>query len=293
MNNRQKIIITGANGQLGHELLQISKLFPDFDFVFLTRDELDISNPEKVRALFEKEQPQYMVNCAAYTAVDRAEEEKELAFEINGNAVGLLATTARQYKSLFLHISSDYVFDGKAQQPYKESDPVEPQSVYGASKLKGEQLAISNNPDAIIIRSSWIYSSFGKNFVKTMLKLMSEKKEITVVNDQVGSPTYAADLAELIMHIISSRQWHPGIYHFSNEGAITWFHFASAIRDLIKAETIVNPIPTSSYPTPATRPAYSVLDKTKLQETYHITLKPWKLSLRECISKIELERGVN
>ncbi len=191
-----------------------------------------------------------------------------------------------------IHISTDYVFDGTATVPYKEDSPVNPQSVYGASKLEGEKQAIQFNPNSIIIRTSWVYSEFGKNFVKTMLKLMNESDEINVVNDQIGSPTYAADLAEAILNIITSFQTHHsplithGVYHFSNEAVISWYDFAIAIKELTGSNCKINPIPTSQYPTPAKRPAYSVLDKTKIQKTFGIALKDWKESLANCIQKI-------
>ena len=284
---KPKILVTGSNGQLGKELKQLEASFPQFDFIFLSREDLPIHHFELVRNFFKGYHPQYLINCAAYTAVDKAESEKELAFQINAESVGVLAAVCKEYQTHFIHISTDYVFDGTATTPYTEDSPVNPQSVYGASKLKGEKEALQFNPEAVIIRTSWVYSEFGKNFVKTMLKLMSEKEELNVVSDQVGSPTYAADLAEAILKIISSGKWHPGIYHYSNEGVISWYDFAVAIKELSGSNCSVKPIPTSRYPTPAKRPAYSVLDKTKIQAVFGLRLKDWKSSLATCISLIK------
>ena len=240
-----------------------------------------------VRTYFKTYQPQYLINCAAYTAVDRAEQEKDLAFQVNAEAVGVLAAICKENHTKFIHISTDYVFDGTATAPYKEDSLTNPQSVYGASKLEGEKQALQFNPAAIIIRTSWVYSEYGKNFVKTMLKLLSEKDEISVVNDQVGSPTYAADLAEAIMQIISAPLWQAGIYNYSNEGIISWYDFAVAIKELIGSTCRINPIPTSQYPTAAKRPAYSVLDKSKIKQAFKIELKDWKQSLASCIANLK------
>ncbi|MCR6719049.1 MAG: dTDP-4-dehydrorhamnose reductase [Chitinophagaceae bacterium] len=231
--------------------------------------------------------PAFFINCAAYTAVDKAESERELAFQVNAEAVGTIASLCEKYKCRLIHISTDYVFDGKGASPYLPDSPTGPQSVYGASKLAGEQKARAANPDCIIIRTSWVYSEFGKNFVKTMLRLMGEKPEIGVVEDQWGSPTYAADLAEAIMKIIAGDNWVPGIYHFSNTGAITWHQFASTIRDLGGYNTVVNPIPSSAYPVPATRPSYSVMDTESIAKTFDITLKPWQESLAVCLDRLK------
>jgi dTDP-4-dehydrorhamnose reductase len=284
---KQKILITGANGQLGKELNSISEAFPFFDFIFLGREDLAIHDTQAVKKTFNSKRPQYCINCAAYTAVDKAETEKELATQVNAEAVGVLAAVCREYNTRFVHISTDYVFDGTATDPYKVDAVTNPQSVYGASKLEGEKLAMQFNPESIIIRTSWVYSEFGKNFVKTMLRLMSEKESINVVNDQVGSPTYARDLAEAILQIISMQQWQPGIYHFSNEGIISWFDFAVAIGEISGSKCKVNPIPTSGYPTPAKRPAYSVMDTTKIRDTFGINIKLWRKSLEECISRLQ------
>ena len=291
---RQKILVTGSNGQLGKELKKIETSFPQFDFTFLSREDLPIHHFEMVRSYFNVYHPQYLINCAAYTAVDRAESEKDLAFQINGEAVGVLAAICKEHHTKFIHISTDYVFDGTASTPYKEDSPTSPQSVYGASKLEGEKQALQFNPDSIIIRTSWVYSEFGRNFVKTMLKLLSEKEEISLVNDQVGSPTYAADLAEVILQIIASQNlsagrhgWQSGIYNYSNEGIISWYDFAEQIKELSGSSCKVNPIPTSDYPTAAKRPAYSVLDNSKIQETYNIRIKGWKESLAECIGRLK------
>ena len=240
-----------------------------------------------VRTYFKTYQPQYLINCAAYTAVDRAEQEKDLAFQVNAEAVGVLAAICKENHTKFIHISTDYVFDGTATAPYKEDSLTNPQSVYGASKLEGEKQALQFNPAAIVIRTSWVYSEYGKNFVKTMLKLLSEKDEISVVNDQVGSPTYAADLAEAIMKIISAPLWQAGIYNYSNEGIISWYDFAVAIKELIGSTCRINPIPTSQYPTAAKRPAYSVLDKSKIKQAFKIELKDWKQSLASCIANLK------
>jgi dTDP-4-dehydrorhamnose reductase len=287
-----KILVTGANGQLGKELKQLAPSFPQFEFIFLSRVDLPIHHFEMVRNYFKIYQPSFFINCAAYTAVDRAEQEKDLAMQVNAEAVGVLAAVCEENNCRFIHISTDYVFDGNASTPYKEDSPTGPQSVYGLSKLEGEKQAMQLNPDSIIFRTSWVYSEFGKNFVKTMMNLMIEKTEIGVVSDQIGSPTYAADLAEAILQIIQdcglqTADWHPGIYHFSNEGIISWYDFALAINELNGSNCKVNAIPTSAYPTPAKRPAYSVLDKTKIQKTFGIHLKNWKDSLAICIEKIK------
>ncbi|MBM3415818.1 MAG: dTDP-4-dehydrorhamnose reductase [Bacteroidetes bacterium] len=288
----QKILVTGANGQLGKELQQLAPGFPDYEFIFLSKEDLPIHHFEMVRHYFSVYHPAYVINCAAYTAVDRAETEKERSCQINGEAVGVLAAICKENNCRLIHISTDYVFDGTATVPYKEEDTTNPQSAYGASKLEGEQQAMQFNPDCIIIRTSWVYSEYGKNFVKTMVKLMGEKKEIHVVNDQVGSPTYAADLAEAILQIIANCQssivnCQGGIYHFSNTGIINWYDFALAIKELTGSTCKINPIPTSQYPTPAKRPAYSVLDTAKIQKVFGIRLKEWKDSLKACISKLK------
>jgi dTDP-4-dehydrorhamnose reductase len=287
MSNPVKILVTGANGQLGKELKQLSSSFPQFDFQFLSREDLPIHHFELVRNFFNAYHPTYLINCAAYTAVDRAESEKELAFQVNGEAVGVLAAVCKEKNCRFIHISTDYVFDGTATVPYKEDHPVNPQSVYGASKLEGEQQAFQFNPNSIVIRTAWVYSEFGKNFVKTMLKLMSEREELNVVSDQVGSPTYAADLATAILHIISSGKWKGGIYHYSNEGVISWYDFAVAIKELSGFTCVVNPIPTLQYPTPAKRPAYSVLDKSKIMATFDLPIPDWKKSLATCLERLK------
>lgn len=294
------ILVTGSNGQLGKELKRIAASFPGFDFIFLSKEDLPIDNFESIRNSFETHHPQYCINCAAYTAVDKAESEKELAFRINGESVGMLAAACKEYNCRFIHVSTDYVFDGTASVPYKEDSPTNPQSVYGASKSEGEKQAIQFNPGSIIIRTSWVYSEFGKNFVKTMLKMMNEKEELNVVNDQYGSPTYAADLAEAILQIITKLTRHPelveghyspltthGTYHFSNNGVITWYDFALAIKEMSGSKCKVNPITTSQYPLPAKRPAYGVLDKSKIQQSFGITLKDWKKSLGDCIQRIK------
>lgn len=281
------ILVTGANGQLGSELKFISPQYPQYKFTFVTREELPLDDDEKISDYFRLHQYDFLINCAAYTAVDKAEVEKELAWQINATAVGKLAVICRDNNTKFLHISTDYVFEGNANKPYNADDATNPQTVYGASKLEGEELAMSLNSDAIVIRTSWVYSSFGKNFVKTMLRLFQEKEEINVVNDQIGSPTYAKDLAEVIMKMITSGQWYEGIYHFSNEGEISWFDFAKAIKKLSGSNCKIYPISTSAYPTPAKRPAYSVLEKSKIQQHYGIQFRNWEESLADCLQEIK------
>jgi len=287
MAKKPMILVTGANGQLGKELKQIAPAYSQYEFIFLSREDLPIHHFEMVRHYFKTYQPQFLINCAAYTAVDRAEQEKERAFQINGEAVGVLAAVCKENNCRFIHISTDYVFDGTATTPYKEIFPPHPVNAYGASKLEGEKQALQFNPESIIIRTSWVYSEFGKNFVRTMVKLMKEKEAINVVNDQIGSPTYAADLAEVILQIIASGNWYSGIFHYCNEGIINWYDFAVAIKELNKSNCKVNPISTTQYPTPAKRPAYSVLDTKKIQEVFGIQLKDWRKSLAVCLSRLK------
>jgi len=286
MGAKPVILVTGANGQLGKELKQLEQAFSGYTFIFLSREDLPIHHFELVRNFFKGYHPQYLINCAAYTAVDKAETEQDLAFQVNGEAVGVLAAVCKEYRTRFLHISTDYVFDGNGTAPYQPDSPTNPQSVYGASKLMGEQQAVQFNPESIIIRTSWVYSEFGKNFVKTMMKLMAEREDLNVVNDQVGSPTYAADLAAVIMQIIDSGKWVPGLYHYSNEGVINWYEFALAIKEISQSGCRVHPIPSSQYPTPAKRPSYSVMDTTSLLHTWSLAPKPWKESLKVCMARL-------
>ena len=284
---QKKILVTGANGQLGMELQQLSSSYPHFEFIFTTREELPLDDFDDINTFIANHQPHYFINCAAYTAVDKAESEKALAYKINAEAPAIIATACRKNAVRFIHISTDYVFNGMGKTPYKEDDATDPVNLYGDSKLEGEKKVMLVNPESIIIRTAWVYSEFGKNFVKTMLRLMADKEQINVVSDQAGTPTYAADLAEAILYIISSQQWKAGIYHFSNEGNITWYDFAVAIKELSGSSCKVLPITTSQYPTPAKRPFYSVLDKTKIQQTFGISVKDWKASLAICIERLK------
>lgn len=284
MTDKKKILVTGANGQLGMEFREIGFGFPAFEFLFVSRDELAIDNAEALQLFFTNNKVDYCINCAAYTAVDKAESEKETAMAINATAVGALADYCKQQNAVFIHFSTDYVFNGNASAPYLPGDKTDPVNFYGQTKLEGEKLALQNNLQSIVIRTSWVYSSFGKNFVKTMLRLMAEKESIGVVSDQVGCPTYAADLALAVMEIIHSRKTEAGIYHYCNEGIISWFDFATAIREIADSSCIVNPIQTKEYPTPAKRPAYSALDTQKITSVYNLAIPPqWRKSLERCI----------
>lgn len=282
----KKILVTGANGQLGKELRDLAAQFSAYEFLFLSREDMPIHHFELVRHFFDQFKPDFCINCAAYTAVDKAESENELAKLINTESVDILSAVAAAADCRFLHISTDYVYSGDGSRPYIETDPTGPLSVYGKTKLDGEIAAIKNDPLAVIIRTSWVYSVYGHNFVKTMLRLMKDRPEISVVSDQIGSPTYAADLASCIMHIICSADWYPGVYNFSNEGQISWFEFALEIGRITGSSCIVHPIPTSAYPTPAQRPQYSVMDKHKICQTYGLDLNNWKESLSKCINEL-------
>jgi len=283
----KKILVTGASGQLGREIQALAIHFPEFDFVFADRDTLPVDDPAKIAAAFATHKPDYCINCAAYTAVDKAESDKETAFRINGDAPGYLADACKATGALLIHISTDYVFPGDSATPLRESDPTGPINIYGASKLEGERQCMEKYPQGTaIIRTAWVYSEFGNNFVKTMIRLMKERPAINVVNDQIGSPTYAADLAAAILQIIAAKRFVPGIYHYSNQGSISWYQFALAIRDKIGSSCTVNPIPTSGFPTPAARPHYSLLDKTHIRETYNLTIPDWQLSLNTCLSRL-------
>ncbi|HMK04639.1 MAG TPA: dTDP-4-dehydrorhamnose reductase [Ferruginibacter sp.] len=285
----QTILVTGADGQLGKELQALAPGYPTYQFLFVTKEKLPIDDAEAVSTYFNGHSIEYCINCAAYTAVDKAESEAETAFLINAQATANLAKVCLEHEVRFIHISTDYVFDGTAKQPYKETDATNTMGVYGESKLKGEELALQNDPSTIIIRTSWLYSSFGNNFVKTMIRLMKEKKSINVVNDQFGSPTYAADLASAIMKTIttSRRKKKQGIYHYANAGSTNWYEFAVMIKKLIGSKCIINPIPTSQYTTAAKRPQYTVLDTAKIQQSFNIEIPAWEDSLKDCITKIK------
>jgi dTDP-4-dehydrorhamnose reductase len=287
-----KIFITGSNGQLGRELQALAPGFPKNNFFFFDRATLPVEDADASSAFLKREKPQWLINCAAYTAVDKAEAEKETAYEINGDAPGYLAAACRAQGTRLIHLSTDYVFDGTSATPLKETDPTGPINTYGASKLEGERRALQEYPDGtLIIRTSWVYSEFGNNFVKTMIRLMKERPAINVVSDQIGSPTYAADLAAAILHIVNFKAFTPGIYNYSNEGRISWHEFAVAIRDAIGSACTVNAIPTAQFPSPAKRPHYSLLDKTLIRETYELPIPDWYPSLLVCLQNLGVTTG--
>jgi len=280
-----KILVTGANGQLGSELHAIHTLYPQHNFMFTDRNTLDLSNLCKLEDYFDTKTFDVIINCAAYTAVDRAESDEELANTINHRAVSLLAKIANKKNIAFIHVSTDYVFDGKNYRPYIETDPTDPQGVYGRTKRDGENAILNVAPaNSIIIRTSWVYSSFGNNFVKTMLRLGNERDSLGVIFDQVGTPTYARDLAHAILDILPQiKNEAPEIYHYSNEGVTSWYDFALAIFELTGIKCSVNPITTDQYPTPATRPHYTLLNKTKIKNDFKISIPYWRDSLKNCL----------
>lgn len=287
-----KILITGSNGQLGSEIRKSSELYPDFSFVFTDLNELDITNPAAVEAMLADEKPQWLINCAAYTAVDKAETEAETAWLINAVAPAILAEKSKAVGCHFVQISTDYVFDGKSYLPYMEEDEVCPTSVYGRTKLEGELISLTNNPETLIIRTSWLYSSFGSNFVKSMIKLGKERDQLNVIFDQIGTPTYAGDLAMAILEIIrktesKESEFIAGIYHYSNEGVCSWYDFAIAIHLIYGINCYVNAIESKDYLSRVTRPPYSVLNKSKIKSIFGIEIPYWRKSLEKCISEIK------
>ena len=284
-----KILVTGSNGQLGYEFKQLAKN-SDFSFTFTDIDTLDLTNGQKVLDFFEKKAFDYCINCAAYTAVDQAEKEKELAYLVNEKAVANLAIACNEHNVVLFHISTDFVFDGTAFKPLKEEDNAKPLSVYGASKLAGELVALLENKSTYILRTSWLYSTHGKNFVKTMISLAETRDELGVISDQVGTPTYAFDLAQDILKIINfniNGAEGYGLYHYSNEGVASWYDFAIEVFSLQGINIQINPIPTESYPTPAKRPHFSVMDKSKIKKTFDLNIPHWKVSLKEAIIKLK------
>ena len=283
----KNILITGANGQLGNEMRVLSVENQEYAYFFTDVAELDICDEEAVLAFVKANNINVSVNCAAYTAVDKAEENIELCTKLNADAVGYLAKAAEANHAEFIQISTDYVFDGTAHVPYVETEPTCPNSVYGNTKLAGEQLAMQYCSRTMIIRTAWLYSTFGNNFVKTMIRLGKERDSLGVIFDQIGTPTYARDLARAIYAAIAQGVV-PGVYHFSNEGVCSWYDFTKAIHRLAGITACqVKPLHTEEYPTPAKRPHYSVLDKTKIKDTYHIEIPYWMDSLQSCIADLE------
>lgn len=278
------VLVTGASGQLGQSLQSISENYPEMDFIFASSSDLDITDTEKTIAFFRKTKPAYCINTAAYTAVDKAESESEKAFQINVKGSQNLAEACAETNTVLLHVSTDFVFDGEKTTPYTEEDIPNPKGVYGKTKLEGEQVIQAAWPKHYIVRTSWVYSEFGNNFMKTMLRLASERDTLSVVDDQIGTPTYAVDLAEALVAIIRydfQNDTKPyGVYNFSNEGVCSWYDFAKKIFEVNQISISVNPIPTTAYPTPAQRPKYSVLDKYKIKTTFGITINSWEKTLR-------------
>lgn len=283
----KNILITGSNGQLGSEIREISDRYENYNFIFTDINELDLTIYEEIISFFDSNKIDVCINCAAYTAVDNAEDEVELAMLINFKAVENLSKVCSSNNTLLFHISTDYVFNGKHYMPYSETDNVSPDSQYGLSKLKGEEAVMLNCDKAIIVRTSWLYSSHGNNFVKTIIKLGDKRDQLNVVSDQVGTPTYAADLAEALMSmVVGFDETKPKeIYHFSNEGAISWYDFAKAIIRLSGIDCTINPIHSNEYPSKANRPFYSVLSKSKIKTHYDVNVPYWEDSLHRMIIK--------
>lgn len=287
MINSTKVLITGANGQLGSELNKVATQYPNLQLLFTDIGNLDITNHHACADYINLHKPEYIINCAAYTAVDKAEDDADLAWAINVEAVKNLREACKPHATAILHISTDYVFDGKNYRPYVESDNVMPQSVYGRTKQQGEK-EILDYHKSMIIRTSWLYSTFGNNFVKTMLRLGAERSELSVVCDQIGTPTYAEDLANALLQIINKitigeKNFMAGVYHYSNEGACSWYDFAHAIMQKSGTACTVKAIESKDYPTAAIRPYYSILNKTKIKTIFDIEIPHWEDSLQRCI----------
>ena len=287
----KKILVTGADGQLGRSIRRLSHLLANDAFTYADVDTLDLTDPVATAAFVCDLHPDYIINCAAYTAVDRAETDEARCRQVNRDAVCHLASAARAVGARMVHISTDYVFDGTQCRPYVETDPVNPQSVYGQTKWEGEEVLREVCPDALIVRTAWLYSEFGSNFVKTMLRLGRDREQLSVVFDQVGTPTYAGDLAEALLTLIGQADtngWHPGTYHFSNEGVCSWYDFARKVMQLGNLRCTVLPIETKDYPTPARRPAFSVLNKAKIKKTFGIHIFHWENALEQCLKRLDI-----
>ena len=283
-----RILITGSKGQLGNEIRVLAEDYPDYDFIYTDVEELDITDQLKVEAFFVEHKPQVIINCAAYTAVDKAETNEAMAYLINATAVENLSKSAASVGALMVQISTDYVFDGKSCLPYSEMDETNPQSAYGRTKLAGENAVFKFAGKGLILRTAWLYSAFGNNFVKTMTKYGIERDELKVVYDQVGTPTYARDLAKTILDIIPSAMQHSGteLFHYSNEGVASWYDFARFIIAFSGINCDIKPILTKEYPLPATRPCFSVLNKAKIKESYKVKIPYWSDSVKECIQRL-------
>ena len=282
----KNILVTGSNGQLGQAIRSISVNLKSYNFFFTDVEDFDITSDPKVKSFIEKNKIDIIINCAAYTAVDQAETDREKAYLINVKAVESLAQQAKKNNASLIHISTDYVFDGKSKLPYKETDKPNPISYYGITKQQAELKIEQFANRAIIIRTSWLYSEFGHNFVKTMLKLGNENKNLNIINDQFGSPTYAGDLARVILKLAEKKIESVNIYNYSNEGSCTWYEFAKAIFEIKKIHCTLNPITTKEYPTAAVRPKYSLLDKSKIKSELKIEIPAWKNSLKTCLKNI-------
>lgn len=282
-----RILITGANGQLGSELHDILKEQVHHECFFLERKQLPLDQTKIIQGILKVYEPELIIHAGAYTAVDLAEQEQTLADQVNHLAAEQIAEYCALYGVKLIAISTDYVFDGNSASALNEEAPVDPINVYGLTKLKGEQAIHHFCPEAIIIRTSWVYSTYGKNFVKTMIRLMHERDEISVINDQIGSPTYAKDLAEAIIQIVNCSKWQSGIFNYSNEGEISWYDFAVAIREIEALACIIHPIPTMAYPTPAARPKFSLLDKSKIKSSFGVIVPNWKDSLTSMLAELK------
>ena len=280
-----KILVTGKNGQLGSELKDLQQKYPDYEMIFVGREEIDLSILQQITEVLNVIKPEIIINAGAYTAVDKAETEQELCDKVNHQAIETIGKWAAVHNAKVIHISTDYVFDGTSKTPLKETDATAPINTYGHTKLKGEHALVASGADYVIIRTAWVYSVYGSNFVKTMLRLMNERDEISVVADQIGTPTYAKDLAQAVLDIVSAPKFISGIYHYSNEGSISWHEFATAIKEIKGFATKINAIGSEAFPTPAKRPSYSLLDKNKIKEVYKVTVPNWKESLNAMLRR--------
>jgi len=281
------ILITGSHGQLGNEMQQAATRFPAFRFIYTDVEDLDICDKAALDAFVKANAVNVIVNCAAYTAVDKAEDDVELCYKINAEAVRNIGEVAHQNGLKVVHVSTDYVFDGTNYVPYSEDQAVSPNTVYGKSKLAGEQALMETCEQAVILRTAWLYSSFGNNFVKTMIKLGTERDSLNVIFDQIGTPTYAADLGDTILKILSHETFTPGMYHFSDEGVCSWYDFTKTIHRIAGITCDVRPIETKDYPARTPRPHYSVLNKAKIKATYGITIPHWEESLERCMKILQ------